>query len=127
MLDGMGKGRMRTNMSINNSDRYYGDGSADREALTRHTEDVAGPRAPMPSAAEIEARNADIARRMRRCTIEGFRAAATHHAEQYASSRESYYRLQWRAWRNIHGADSVRQALMTAAHLDGVQLRWDER
>lgn len=114
-------------MSINDTDRYRGDGSADREALTRHTEDEASPRAPMPSAAEIEARNAEIARRMRRCTIEGFRAAAVHWVEQYASSKERYYRSQWRAWRNIHGADSVRQALMTAAHLDGVALRWDER
>lgn len=110
-------------MSINNSDRYSGDGSADREALSRHTEDEASPRAPMPSAAEIEARNADIARRMRRCTIEGFRGAAAHHA----SGKESYYRSQWRAWRTIHGADCVRQALMAAAALDGVTLRWDER
>lgn len=117
-------------MSTNNDDRYRGDGSADREALSHVCtipDEMAGPRAPMPSAAEIEARNADIARRMRRCTIEGFRAAAEHHVEQYASSKESYYRSQWRAWRNIHGADSVRQALMAAAALDGVTLRWDER
>lgn len=113
-------------MSMNDDERWRGDGSAAREALTHVCDipdDVAGPRAPMPSAAEIAARNADIARRMRRCTIEGFRAAAEHHA----LGKESYYRSQWRAWRNILGADCVRQALMAAAALDGVTLRWDER
>lgn len=111
---------------MRDDDRYRGDGSADREALTRHLEDEASPRAPALSAEDVERRNAEILREMQQRTIDGFRAAAIR-KEQYASSKESYYRSQWRAWRDIHGADSVRQALMMAAHLDGVALRWDEQ
>lgn len=108
---------------MRDDDRYRGDGSADREALTRNTEDEASPRAPMPSAAEIEARNAEIKREMMLRSIAGFRAAAEH-SPFYC--KELYYRAMWRAFRDLHGGDTIRAALSAAAGLDGVQLEEDD-
>lgn len=113
-------------MSVNDSDRYRGDGSAAREALTRarngHDEEGA-PRAPSLSAEDVERRNAEILREMQQRTIDGFRGAAE---VKFKHCKEQYYHALWRAWRNVRGGNTVRAALVAAAALDGVQLEEDE-
>jgi len=109
-------------MSTNDDERWRGDGSAAREALTHVCDipdEVAGPRAPTLSAEEVARRNAEIAREMQQCTIDGFRGAA---AARFPGNKEQYYRAMWRAWRNVRGGNTVRAALLAAAALDGVQL-----
>ena len=109
-------------MSINDSDRYRGDGSAAREALTR-ARNISGeegaPRAPALSAEEVERRNAEILREMQQRTIDGFRGAAE---ARFPHCKGQYYRAMWRAYRSLRGGDSIRTALVAAAALDGVQL-----
>lgn len=109
-------------MRDDDNDRYRGDGSADREALSRHAEDEASPRAPMPSAEEVEQRNAEILREMQLRTIDGFRGAAE---ARFPHSKEQYYRSMWRAFRDLRGGNTIRAALVAAAALDGVELEED--
>lgn len=101
-------------------ERWRGDGSAAREALTRHTENEASPRVPALSAEEVERRNAELAQRLARASIESWRAAAL--GAPGGRTAEQYYRAQWRVFRDLRGAERIRAALMAAAALDGVTL-----
>ena len=109
-------------MSTNDDERWRGDGSAAREALTHVCDipdEIAGPRMPTLSAEEVARRNAEIACEMQQRTIDGFRRAAE---ARFPHDKEQYYRAMWRAWSMVRGCNSVRDALIEAAALDGVEL-----
>lgn len=107
---------------MTDSDRYRGDGSADRERFLNEHNNIKES-APQLTAKEVERRNAEILREMQQRTIDGFRAAAESKSPY---CKELYYRALWRAWRDVRGGNIIRAALAAAAGLDGVELKEED-